>query len=69
MIKNDYTILSSTTDYDNLLLDFFNPSIVVIFFPCNFESVNTQALVAFPSTITVQAPQAPSEQPSLVPVR
>lgn len=27
--ENDYTVLTSATDYDDLLLDFFNPSIVV----------------------------------------
>ena len=45
------------------------PSTVRTLFPSILSVVRTQARVAFPSTSTVQVPQAPSLQPSFTLVR
>ena len=45
------------------------PSTVVTCLPSALESLTTQAFIFFPSTSTVQVPQAPSLHPSLTAVR
>ena len=44
------------------------PSTVTTRRPSSFAAVNRQARAALPSTSTMQAPQAPSEQPSFTEV-
>ena len=39
-----------------------------MFFPANLSVLNTHALVALPSIITIHVPQAPSEHPFLTEV-
>ncbi len=46
-----------------------SPSTVTTLRPASLAVVNRQARAALPSTSTMQAPQAPSEQPSFTEVR
>src|SRR5205823_1087892 len=45
------------------------PSMVVIFLPATADSGVLQDLVGVPSICTVHAPQSPTPQPNLVPVK